>query len=146
MPGGSVYSYDSNNVSVIACSIPIVGGWGEDDFCTVSQDSDDYTDIVSVDGDVIVSATNDLRADIKLVLHQMSPCNTLLAALRTIGGPGTNMAGAGVFQLRDGNGTLVHFAEKCWIRKPPEIVYGKTAKGLEWTLRVGRLQRFDGGV
>lgn len=146
MPKGEVFTYDSNEVSVIACSIPIDGGWAQDDFITVEQDSDDYVDEVGVDGDVVVSKTNDLRATITLKLLQVARANSLLSALRLVGLGAPNGAGMGVFQLRDGNGTLLHFAEKCWIAKPPTIIYGKAAKGWEWKLRCGRLLRNDGGV
>lgn len=146
MSNGEVYTYDSNEVTCVACSIPIDGGWAEDDFITIDQDSDDYEDVVGVDGDVVVSKTNDLRATVTLKLLQTSRANSLLSALRLVGLGAPNGAGMGVFQVRDGNGTLLHFAEKCWIAKPPQIVFGKTAKGREWKLRCGRLIRNDGGV
>ena len=146
MPKGEVYTYDSNEVSVVACSIPIDGGWAEDDFIAIAQDSNDYDDVVTVDGDVVVSKTNDLRATVTLRLIQTARANSLLSALRNLGLGAPNGAGMGVFQVRDGNGTLLHFAEKSWIMKPPEIVFGKTAKGREWSIRVGRLLRNDGGV
>ena len=142
---GNTYVYDSNEVSLIVCSIPIDGGWAEDDFVTVEQDSDDYTDVVTVDGDVVVSKTNDLRATVTVRLIQTAKANTALAALREIGFRGTNGAGMGIFKLTDNNGTLRHVAEKSWIAKAPTIVYGKAAKGLEWKIRVGSLKRFDGG-
>ena len=95
---------------------------------------------------MIVFDTNNDLVDITIRLQQTSRMNGILAAAYNaakFGGGGGNVFG--VFQLVDLNGTLIHFAEKSWIRRAPDINYNNSPQPREWGFSALLAQRFDGG-
>jgi hypothetical protein len=142
---GDFHVYDPNEVSIVVCGIPITGGFAEDTFIEISQDSNDFDDVVGADGDVTRSKTNDRRATITLTLMQSSEANALLSALSNIDRKQSNGAGVGPLMIKDNQGTALFAGEKSWIAKPPDAAFAKKAGPRAWTIRVADLERFDGG-
>lgn len=142
---GKFHVYDPNEVSILVCGLPIDGGFGEDTFIEIDQDSNDFDDVVGTDGDVTRSKTNDRRATITLTLMQSSVSNALLSALNNIDRRKSNGAGVGPLLIKDNQGTTLFAAEKSWIAKPPTAGFGKKANERAWMIRCASLERFDGG-
>lgn len=145
MSAASFKIYDANQVSVVIAGIPIDGGFGEDEFCKVMSVSDDFEDVVGVDGSVTRFKTNDRRGEVTVTLMQTADANDSLAALRILDINANNGAGVGPLMIRDKSGRALHAAQHCWIAKRPEAVYKKGAEGRVWKIRVANLQAFDGG-
>lgn len=142
---GNFHVYDPNEVTVTVCGIPISGGYADDTFVEVDQDTDDFTDVAGVDGDVTRSKTNDHRATITITLMQSSEANALLSALSNIDKKASNGAGVGPLLIKDNQGTTLFAGEKSWIAKAPTASFGKQAGPRAWKIRCADLQRFDGG-
>lgn len=139
--------YDSNQVSISICGIPVdtTGGYADDEFLTIEQDSDDFDDVVGTDGEVTRSKTNDRRATVYLKLMQSSSTNAFLSALNLLDKNAPNGAGIGPFWVRDRQGTSLYTGATCWIAKPPDVSFGRTAKERSWKIRIGSIVRTDGG-
>lgn len=142
---GNFHVYDPNEITIVVCGLPIEGGFADDTFVEVDQDSDDFSDVVGVDGDVTRSKTNDHRGTVTLTLMQSSASNALLSALNNIDKKTSNGAGVGPLLIKDNQGTTLFAAEKSWIAKPPTAGFGKQAGPRAWKIRCADLQRFDGG-
>lgn len=143
--GGNFHVYDPNELSIMVCGIPIEGGFADGSFVEIEQDSDDFADVVGVDGDVTRSKTNDRRATITITLMQSSASNALLSALNNIDRKASNGAGVGPCLIKDNQGTSLYAGEKSWIAKPPTAGFDKTAGPRAWKIRVADLERLDGG-
>jgi hypothetical protein len=137
--------YDPNEVSIVAAGVPVEGGFADGTFVEVDQDSDDFVDVVGVDGDVTRSKTNDRRGTITITLMQSSQSNAVLSALSNIDRKTGNGAGVGPLLIKDNQGTTLYAAEKSWIAKPPAAGFDKTAGPRAWKIRCADLERFDGG-
>ena len=145
--GQGLKVYDSTSVTIVAMGLPIdsTGGYADDEFLTIDQDSNDFDDVVGTDGEVTRNKTNDGRATITIKLMQSSSSNALLSVLRNLDVAAPNGAGVGPLLVRDRQGTSLYTASKCWISKPPKVSFAKGAQSREWTLRCADLKRLDGG-
>jgi hypothetical protein len=139
--------FDSNEVSCIACGVPIDSGRGEEGgkFVTVERLTDAFVDVVSVDGEATRSKTNDDRADITITTMSSSGVNAILSALHTLDRKAANGAGVGPFLLKDNQGTTLFAAAECWLVKMPKWEGGQKSVPLEWKFRVAKLIDFVGG-
>lgn len=137
--------YDPNRVSIIIAGLPISSGFAEEEMITIERESDAFTDVVGVDGEVSRSKLFDNRATVKLKLMQTSPNNALLTAMYLQDKLGDNGAGVGPFAMKDKGGTTLYTAEHCWISKPPDVTMATKATAREWTIRVASLLEFAGG-
>lgn len=137
--------YDSNRVTLSFMGIPISAGYAEDEFLTITQTSPDFVKVVGTDGEVTRSKTNDHSATIEVKLMQSSDGNVALSVLNNIDKLAPNGAGTGPMLIKDLQGTSLYSAAICWIAKPPDVSFGKSAKERVWTLECGNLVRLDGG-
>ncbi len=143
--GDGLKVYDASEVSLVVASIPIDSGFADGDFVKIEQDSDDYGDKVGTDGEVTRFSTGDRRATVTVMLMQSSSSNAVLSALNNLDVNAKGGAGIGTFLLRDRQGTSLYNAAKCWIQKPPEVVFGREPGPREWKFRLANLKRLDGG-
>lgn len=140
----SVKVNDPNNTQIIVGGVPI-GGFGTGDFMTIDQAEDTFTDTTGADGETIRSkGAPDPMVTITLVLMESSASNTYLSGLHELDRKTPNGAGVVPFLYKDGGGTSLFAAEKCWVSKPPQIVKGKEGKERSWTLRAQTSVRLDG--
>ena len=142
---GNFNNYDSADYSLIFMGILIDSGLQEEDFLSIEQAADDFTDEVGADGEVARARTNNAMADIKLTLMQTSAGNTFLTALNNLDkAASTNGSGVGPMLVRSRrSGTTVYTAAHCWIKKPPTVTVSSKTTKREWLLRVADLVRFD---
>ncbi len=137
--------YDSNQVALVFMGIPINSGYADGEFLTIEQESQDFNVVVGTDGEVTRSKSNNRHAVIKLKLMQSSDGNAALSALNNIDMLANGGAGVGPMLIKDNQGNSLYAASKCWIAKPPDVSFDRTAGSREWTLECSFLQRFDGG-
>lgn len=139
-------SYDSNQVTVIICGIPMVGGYADGEFLRIENDADLFTDVVGTDGEVTRSPTNDGRALATLILMQSSDSNDILDGIASRDANAPNGAGVGEFLVRDNSGRAIYKARTCWIKKRPNPSFGREAGPREWQIRIPKFDtRVDGG-
>lgn len=136
--------YDPDQVTVSFAGI-VMQGFADGSFVSISQESDDFSDVVGTDGEVSRSKTNDRRATITFKLMQTSASNVLLSAISNADRDAPAGAGVGALMIRDRQGTSLYRADEAWISKPPDVDFDRGATSREWTLRCARLQRTDGG-
>lgn len=138
-------TYDADQVSLLVGGILIDSGFADGEFVRIEQEGDDFTDIVGSDGEVTRSKTLDRRATVTIILMQSSDSNQALSAQSNLDRETPNGAGVVPFLLRDRQGLSIYTAEHCWIMKPPDVGFDRVAGTREWTLRVAKLIRNDGG-
>lgn len=136
--------YDPTEVSVIFAGIPL-SGFADGEFVRIEQESDNFADVVGTDGEVSRSRTSDLRATVTILLMQTSESNTLLSAIANADLDESGGAGVGALYIRDRQGEALFRADECWIQKPPDVSFDRSATAREWTLRCAKLVRVDGG-
>jgi hypothetical protein len=142
---GGFANFNSADYTMVFMGILIDSGLQEEDFLSIEQTADDFTDEVGADGEVARARTNNATADIKLTLMQTSAGNTFLTALNNADkAAATNGTGVGPMLVRSRrSGTTVYTAAHCWIKKPPTVTVGSKTTKREWLLRCADLVRFD---
>lgn len=136
--------YSADEVTVVFASI-LMQGFAEDEAVTVEMESDDYEDVVGVDGFVAVSKTRDERGTVTIKLLQTSPTNDVLSAHRMAGLLAPNGAGVGALLVKDRQGRSLYTAEHAWIQKAPDAAFARAAGAREWVIRCAKLINFTGG-
>lgn len=137
--------YDADQITISFGTV-VLKGLAEDDFLTLDQDTDDFTDVVGVGSEVTRSKTTDRRATLTVRLMQTSDDNDLLSAINNADFRAANGAGISAVMVRDrGTGRALFAGPESWIAKAPQVVYGRSAKVREWKIRIANLERFDGG-
>lgn len=142
---GDTKFYDADEISLSLSGLPLDSGYADGEFCRIEQESDDFSDKVGTDGEVTRSKTNDKRATISIILMQTSTGNALLSALNNLDLNAPNGLGVGAFLARDRSGLALYTATAAWVSKPPDVSFDREATAREWTIRVAKLIRFDGG-
>jgi len=136
--------YDADQVTVSIAGIPLKG-YAEDEFLSITPEADSFDDVVGVDGEVTRNKNRDERATCTVTLMQSSESNDLLSALYNTDRNASNGAGVGAFLVRDRNGRALYTATACWIKRAPDVKFGRQAKDRAWVIRIANLVRFDGG-
>lgn len=137
--------YDADQVVMVFMGLPISSGYADGEFLTIEQEAQDFDSKVGTDGEVTRSKTNNRHAIIKVKLMQSSDGNALLSALNNLDVATSGGAGVGPMLIKDLQGTALFSASKCWIAKPPDVSFDRTATSREWTLECSNLVRLDGG-
>lgn len=137
--------YDSKEVTIVFAGIPIDGGYGEDEFCSIEQNEEDFVIVVGTDGEVTRSKTNNQSAKVMITLMQSATVNAALSALNNLDKAAGNGAGVGPILIKDRQGTSLYTGAKAWIAKPPDAKFAKKAGPRVWELHVAALKRLDGG-
>jgi hypothetical protein len=122
-----------------------IHGFAPDSVIEIEQESNDFEDEVGADGEVSRSKTNDRRATIRIYLMATSDSNDLLSAISNADRKAPNGAGIAPLYVRDRSGRAVYSAAECWVRKPPQVSFKRSAQERVWELRCANLERFDGG-
>jgi hypothetical protein len=139
--------YNGDEVFFTFGPVTVISGRADDEFLTITQESDDAVDVAGTDGEVAVSRTNDKRATIVVKLLQTADANDKLSEIRSryINMPG----GAGGFwglNICDIiNGRSMYSSATAWIQKAPDVAFGREPGTREWSLRASHLVRHDGG-
>ncbi|MBW2672068.1 MAG: DUF3277 family protein [Deltaproteobacteria bacterium] len=136
--------YDPDMVSINFAGISFQG-FAEDTMVSIERETDDFTDVAGVRGEVTRSKSLDNRATITVSLMQSSRTNDRLATIRALDKASPNGAGVYPIMVRDRQGNAIHTGEQAWIARNPDTEYGPTPTAREWKFRVANLIDFDGG-
>jgi hypothetical protein len=120
-------------------------GFSEDSMCSLEFDSESFSDVVGVDGEVSRSKNMDRRAKLTISLMQTSATNDLLSAIYTAQRLGANGSDVAAMRIEDLNGRLVIAGAESWIMDTPKPKYGKSASEYEWIIRIANCEAFFGG-
>lgn len=120
-------------------------GFSESNMCKFEFETESFSDVVGVDGDVTRSKSMDRRAKLTVYLMQTSPTNDLLSAMYNAGRVGTNGGDVVAARVENVNGRLVIAGPEAWIMDTPKPTYGKTAAEYEWVIRIANCEAFFGG-
>lgn len=114
-----------------------VSGFSDSDAITIAKDSDAWEKTVGADGEVCRHKTNNDSGTITFNLIYSAHVTALLDALRQL--DETTGAGAVPVTCLDlASGTEV-FAPSAWIKKSPDLTFGKQAGPRQWVLDCSRI-------
>ncbi len=129
-------TYDPNEVTIVVGAI-LVDGFADGTFVSVEWDEDAFTKTIGAGGEVCRARSNNNGASVTLTLLQSSAANDLLSALHNADKLSPGGDGIVPFIMKDGTGRTVISAEKCWVRKPATVTYGREVENREWTIDTG---------
>ncbi len=135
--------FDLNQVNFIFGTIPVTGGYGENDYVKVKKLAADYDLMVGCDGEATRVSVNNDYVEITLTLSQTSIANIPLSAQRTLDKQVPGGAGIVPWMLKDLQGATIAAGPKAWISTPPEI---EIAKGVKERVWVFTAQMADGTI
>ncbi len=138
-----MHTYNGNDVAVIIGGLEM-SGFGDDDFVSIENESDDWSDSVGVDGEVTRSKQNDRRATVTITVKNSSPVNTLLDGMRKADLL-TGLATVSIL-IKDLRGDATYFCRQAWIMRAPDTTFSRDAGDREWAFRCAELDRLDGGI
>ena len=140
-------TYDADQVVLVVAGVPINSGFSDGEFLRIVNESDSFTDKAGVDGEVTRSKTNDFRGTITVILGQTSDHNQLFSTLINLDRTLPNGGGMFPVSVKDlqSQGTVAAGVE-AWFVRDPDAAYGRESSDREWTIRVGKLGRFDAGT
>lgn len=134
--------YNANEVTCSVSGIPIhkTAGYADGEFIRIEYEADGVVDVVGTDGEVTASLSNDERALVTLILMKSSDSNDLLSALYAKQVATKMRTGVGALLIKDNSGRSLHQATSCWIRKLPNVAYGREVASVEWAIRCAKLK------
>lgn|GEM_PF-2381543 len=121
-------------------------GYGEDEFCKITQDGPSYTYRKGADGSVAREETNEPVTIVRITLMNSSKGNAVFSGFWNQDTQSPNGAGITTLVIKDLNGTSLYEWMCAWVAVPPEKTFGKTVKECVWELHcTAQTVRVDGG-
>lgn len=137
--------YDSNRLTITIGAVLVDKGFADGEILSIAWDTPGFEDVAGTDGEVSRSKTNDKRATLTLRLMQTAEANAALSTLYNLDLATDNGGGVGPLLVADEGGNTLYAAESCWLQKMPDASFDRTPKEREWTIRVAKLNGFEGG-
>lgn len=122
----------------------LLSGYADGDFCSIKRNSDQQSQYVGADGEVCVVASADQSGEITITLQGSSASNDILSALHAEQEVGGVLVPKPIF-VKDGKGTTLASGAEAWIKKVPDVTFGKEMSTREWVFGVARLKMQVGG-
>jgi len=140
MPG--LGTWDASKLKIIVGPYTLKG-LAEGDFLDIAQHEVSWVLGVGATGEPVRSKTNNRSGSFTVRLMQTSEDNKKMETIRAL----DSLANAGIIpvSVSDISGLDEHIAPKCWIRKPPDVTYGRDAGMREWAIDTGDISMFIGG-
>ena len=120
----------------------IFTGLGPDTAYSVEQAEDAFTQQIGIDGESVRVRNKNDSGSITVTLMRSSSSNQFLSAFHLA--DRATGAGVGPFLLQDQNGTHIFEASRCWIRKFPNVEFGREGGTVEWIFDTNELIEFIG--
>ena len=126
-----VHTYDPSKISLIVGLVPITG-FSDGSMVKVTRASDAFTKVVGADGIVSRAKSLDKSGEVEIQLVQTAPSNDTLNAFALL----DDVANAGVVPLSisDALSNTRILSGHSWVRKLPDIEYGKDLANRTWIL------------
>lgn len=131
-------TYDPSKV-IVTIDDRIVNGFADGEFIKVVMDEDIYQKVKGADGEVTRIRNSSQSGSIELTLMASSPSNGDLNGL--IGYPEPVTIG-----ISDLSGYTVFLGHRCWIKKAPDLSFGKEIGDTVWTIDSANIQTDYGGA
>jgi len=138
----ALYNYTFEQVSASWGEI-ILGGYGRGEGLSLVPQADDWALIVGNRGDGVRSKIQNYAYTITATLHQGTPVNDLLAAARQL--DLINGQGARPLLVQDKSGRTVFRAERCYIKRVPDVTFNDEASTRQWIFETHNGTMFVGG-
>jgi len=122
-----------------------IRGFSKGTYIKITPAADDTTDENGVDGEVVISMTNDQRADFEFTLMKSAKANLELSLARNEGIQARRVLIMPLV-VRDGNGNALYEADNAWIKARPENEISSEVTSYKWTLRVAHLNSIEGDL
>jgi len=135
-------TYDASQVIVLAGGIPL-SGFADGTFVSVERSSDAYTKVNGADGHTSRSKSCDKSGQATITLAQTSPANDILQGFATLDELSSN--GVFPFAVKDLSGRTTFVSAHAWIKKIPNVSFGKEIENREWVLDLADVDMFIGG-
>jgi hypothetical protein len=139
---GEIATYASDQVTVSFLGI-ILTNVAEGDFCKISRDEDAFHTIPGVDGIGARTRNNNKQGTITITLQSTSPSNLVLSGIADT--DEVYATGIGTISVKDIYGSTKASAAHAWIKKKPEVVFGKEQNTREWIFGCDFLKLDVGG-
>lgn len=121
----------------------ILSGFADGAFASAKRNTDKMTAYVGSDGQVTIVKSADDTGEITITLAQSSASNDILTAIANQQEIGPIVSGP--FMLKDLLGTTLISAQNAWIKKRPDVEFGKEVSTREWVLGCAKLIMNIGG-
>lgn len=131
-------TYDPAKV-IVTIGQNIVTGFSDNDFIRVTFDEDRYRKVTGADGEVTRVRNASQAGVVEITLLSSAPSNSELSAL-------INNPDAVTIGINDLSGESVMLASRCWVKKPPDMVFGKEITDRVWTFDCADIQMDIGGT
>jgi hypothetical protein len=142
----AVYSYSADLVDVIVAGVPGTTGQADGEFCKITYQTDLWTTKQGTDGSVTRVKVVGRQAEIDLTFVLGSPMNTVLSGIYNASLASPNGADIFPILIQDRNGTSVHAGASAWIKKEPDVAYGREVPMITWTISIADLKMFIGSL
>lgn len=136
-----VRTYDPKQVIVLINSIPI-GGFADGTSIKVTRSNDMYSKSSGMDGVLSRVKSNDVSGECTLTLAQTSPSNDILSDIANSSSDGD----VATLSITDVYGTSVYTSAFVWVKKHPDVEFGKDISNREWVFEAADLDMFTGGT
>lgn len=134
--------YDPSKIVVIY-SGNILSGFADGTFGAAKRNSDKQSTYVGADGRVTVVKSADNSGEVTITLAASSLSNDILSALATLQELGPLVPAP--LMVKDLLGTTLIMGQKAWIKKVPDVEFGKELSTRDWVFGVENLQMNVGG-
>lgn len=131
-------TYDPAKV-IVTIGQAIISGFSDGEFIKVAFDEDRYFKRIGADGEATRVRNASQAGSIELTLMSSAPSNTDLSALINSREPLT-------IGINDLSGSSVVLAQRCWIKTPPDLSFGKDIGDRVWTFDSADIQMTVGGA
>lgn len=126
----AIRTYDPKNVIVTINGTPVTG-FADGTGIKVSRLNDMYTTSTGMDGDTSRVKSNDKSGEVTLTLAQTSPSNDLLSDLSNKDEVDADLATVQVADVVTGS---IYTSATGWVKKHPDIEFGKDVSNREWIM------------
>lgn len=139
----STKTYDPAQISIILGG-HIATGYADGTFVKLSRNADAWSTKSGADGETARAKSNDKTGVLELTIMQTSPTNDVLSGFAIA----DELKNAGTFPVlvRDANGNTIATSEQGWIKKIPDVEYGKEIAERAWMIELGELVMTVGGT
>lgn len=138
----STHTFDPKEV-IVTIGGAIIGGYADGEYINLTRRSDAFSESSGADGDVTRVKSNDKLSDLTLTLAQSSLSNDALSVIAKL----DEKSNQGIVPciIKEVNGTTTIFAGKAWIKKEPDVIYGKDISTRAWAIVLAETESFVGG-
>lgn len=136
-------TYDLKSIILIVSGVPI-SGFGESDAMSWEAAEDSWEMVIGADGEATRSKINNTSGSLTITLSQTSRSNDILDVQRKL----DEVINLGRFpvMVKDLNGTTLLVGADCWVKRRPNLTFGKRAQDREWIIDCGNWVANVGGA